>query len=90
MALGGLWHGAAWTFVVWGLYRELGLAAEESALGEARGEPDPVEFDAADVRLREIARLHSGAEVDAWREDPARRSRSLRHLAVDACGWVDW
>src|SRR5262245_22293632 len=21
MALGGLWHGAAWTFVVWGLYQ---------------------------------------------------------------------
>lgn len=68
MALGGLWHGAAWTFVVWGLYQGLGLAAER-ALSEARGEPD-VEFDAADVRLREIARLHSGAEVDAWREDP--------------------
>ena len=21
MALGGLWHGAAWTFVLWGLYQ---------------------------------------------------------------------
>ncbi|MEM9518513.1 MAG: MBOAT family protein [Actinomycetota bacterium] len=68
MGLGGLWHGAAWTFVVWGLYQGLGLAVER-AIGEARGEPD-VEFDAADVRVREIARLHSGAEVDAWREDP--------------------
>ena len=68
MGLGGLWHGAAWTFVIWGLYQGFGLAVER-ALGEARGEPD-VEFDAADVRIREIARLHSGAEVDAWREDP--------------------
>ena len=51
MALGGLWHGAAWTFVVWGLYQGLGLAAER-ALSEARGEPD-VEFDAADVRPRD-------------------------------------
>jgi alginate O-acetyltransferase complex protein AlgI len=25
MALGGLWHGAAWTFVVWGLYQGLVL-----------------------------------------------------------------
>lgn len=26
MALGGLWHGAAWTFVIWGLYHGLLLA----------------------------------------------------------------
>ena len=68
MGLGGLWHGAAWTFVVWGLYQGLGLAAERR-LSELRGEPDEV-FNAADVRIRELARLHSGAEVDAWREDP--------------------
>jgi alginate O-acetyltransferase complex protein AlgI len=28
MLLGGLWHGAAWTFVVWGAYHGLWLAAE--------------------------------------------------------------
>jgi alginate O-acetyltransferase complex protein AlgI len=27
MAIAGLWHGAAWTFVVWGLWHGLGLAA---------------------------------------------------------------
>jgi alginate O-acetyltransferase complex protein AlgI len=27
MALCGLWHGAAWNFVVWGLYHGVGLAA---------------------------------------------------------------
>jgi D-alanyl-lipoteichoic acid acyltransferase DltB (MBOAT superfamily) len=27
MGLGGLWHGAAWTFVAWGLLHGLGLAA---------------------------------------------------------------
>jgi alginate O-acetyltransferase complex protein AlgI len=27
MGLGGLWHGAAWTFVVWGLYQGALLAA---------------------------------------------------------------
>jgi alginate O-acetyltransferase complex protein AlgI len=26
MAIAGLWHGAAWTFVVWGLWHGLGLA----------------------------------------------------------------
>jgi alginate O-acetyltransferase complex protein AlgI len=26
MALGGLWHGASWTFLVWGLWHGLGLA----------------------------------------------------------------
>jgi D-alanyl-lipoteichoic acid acyltransferase DltB (MBOAT superfamily) len=28
MVLGGLWHGAAWTFLVWGLLHGLGLATE--------------------------------------------------------------
>ena len=26
MVLGGLWHGASWTFVFWGLLHGLGLA----------------------------------------------------------------
>jgi hypothetical protein len=28
MLLGGLWHGAAWTFVIWGALHGAGLAAE--------------------------------------------------------------
>jgi len=32
MVLGGLWHGAAWTFVAWGAFHGLGLVAEH-ALG---------------------------------------------------------
>ena len=35
MFLGGLWHGAAWTFVIWGLYHGLLLAAH--ALLRQRG-----------------------------------------------------
>ncbi|OFW10149.1 MAG: hypothetical protein A3H96_17955 [Acidobacteria bacterium RIFCSPLOWO2_02_FULL_67_36] len=31
MALGGLWHGAAWTFVLWGLYHGLLLVAYREA-----------------------------------------------------------
>jgi len=34
MLLGGLWHGAAWTFVIWGAMHGLWLAAEH-ALGRA-------------------------------------------------------
>jgi alginate O-acetyltransferase complex protein AlgI len=28
MALGGMWHGAAWSYLIWGLYHGVGLAAE--------------------------------------------------------------
>ena len=31
MALGGLWHGARWTFVIWGVYHGAGLIAEHWA-----------------------------------------------------------
>jgi len=68
MALGGLWHGAGGTFVVWGVYHGLGLAGERF-LSDMRGEQDrPLE--AVDVRIRELALLHSGASVEPWREDP--------------------
>ncbi|MEZ6194794.1 MAG: MBOAT family protein [Planctomycetota bacterium] len=30
MLLGGLWHGAAWTFVIWGAYQGIWLAAERA------------------------------------------------------------
>jgi D-alanyl-lipoteichoic acid acyltransferase DltB (MBOAT superfamily) len=33
MVLGGLWHGAAWTFVLWGAFHGAGLCAEH-ALGD--------------------------------------------------------
>ncbi len=35
MVLGGLWHGAAWTFVCWGLWHGLLLAAERLLDGRA-------------------------------------------------------
>jgi len=36
MLLGGLWHGAAWTFVVWGGLHGLYLAVHKMTLGERR------------------------------------------------------
>ena len=39
MVLGGLWHGAAWTFVMWGIYQGTALVIARSAIrwGEQRG-----------------------------------------------------
>lgn len=36
MLLGGLWHGAAWTFVLWGAFHGLLLAAERAGIGYGR------------------------------------------------------
>jgi alginate O-acetyltransferase complex protein AlgI len=49
MLLGGLWHGAAWTFVAWGGIHGLGLAIERLRrdLRAARGQGEP-----PDTRLR--------------------------------------
>src|SRR5439155_10020960 len=33
MVLGGLWHGAAWPFVLWGLFHGLGLVGEHAVGG---------------------------------------------------------
>ncbi len=36
MALGGLWHGARWTFVIWGVYHGVGLVIERWATERRR------------------------------------------------------
>ncbi len=36
MVLGGLWHGAAWTFVLWGAFNGFGLVAEHALGGRIR------------------------------------------------------
>src|SRR4051794_32362111 len=36
MVLGGLWHGAAWTFVLWGAFNGLGLIGEHALGGRIR------------------------------------------------------
>jgi alginate O-acetyltransferase complex protein AlgI len=36
MLLGGLWHGAAWNFVLWGAFHGVLLAAERAGLGYGR------------------------------------------------------
>ena len=41
MVLGGLWHGAAWNFVLWGLYQGLLLAIHKFILSERSFVPHP-------------------------------------------------
>src|SRR6185436_4936016 len=52
MLLGGLWHGASWTFVAWGLYHGLLLAAFR-----ALGIPDVVPPEARAAALRRALRI---------------------------------
>ena len=40
MLLGGLWHGANWTFVVWGAIQGLGLSLERFAFGRRKRHDD--------------------------------------------------
>ena len=56
MLLGGLWHGAGWTFVVWGALHGVGLAATRAfqratGAGESRGVMRALMI-AADLPLR--------------------------------------
>ena len=55
MVLGGLWHGAAWTFVVWGAIHGSFLCVEHArrARRERLGLPDPPDT----VRRRTLARV---------------------------------
>ncbi|MCZ7648467.1 MAG: MBOAT family protein [Planctomycetota bacterium] len=48
MTLGGLWHGANWTFVVWGVLHGLYLAVHKRILGGAR----PLDVPAKDTPAR--------------------------------------
>ena len=41
MLLGGLWHGAAWTFVVWGAIHGTALAVERLVRERGRADPRP-------------------------------------------------
>jgi D-alanyl-lipoteichoic acid acyltransferase DltB (MBOAT superfamily) len=45
MLLGGLWHGAAWNFVLWGLWHALGLILQRSPII-----PNPI----TNLRLRQV------------------------------------
>ncbi len=58
MALGGLWHGAAWTFVIWGAYQGAGLVVERRLAEKASGVQ-------VARRRRRIAMVPAGRPTDA-------------------------
>lgn len=51
MALGGLWHGAAWTFVVWGLFHGVILAGHRAMKGVTSHLPKIFPFPTVVLRL---------------------------------------
>jgi alginate O-acetyltransferase complex protein AlgI len=74
MLLGGLWHGAAWHFVLWGLFHGLYLAIERR-LGVGRG---PVEGAVA-LTLRRLVVFH--AVVITWLLFRAQDTQKLVDLS---------
>jgi len=60
MTLGGLWHGASLTFIAWGLFHGLGLAAERwlGERREARGVAEPEHASAGRQWLGRLLTFH--------------------------------
>lgn len=73
MLLGGLWHGAAWTFVVWGGIHGAVLAVERR-LSTLRGQGG-----------RGSARRGAGIEGEGGREGARRGAGIIRHPLL---GWL--
>ncbi len=88
MLLGGLWHGASWTFVAWGGLHGLGLTAERyrQDLRARRGLPPPPDT----VRRRVVGRLLTFNFVCfAWiffRADSFSRAAEVIARLFDAWG----
>jgi len=53
MILGGLWHGASWTFVAWGLYQG-GMLCLARLIGGALGRPESPAADGPLIRFGQI------------------------------------
>ena len=91
MLLGGLWHGAAWPFVIWGAYQGGGLMAERR-LGEWTGRRrERRTDDLGKGRRGERKRRQPDVPQSdhGWGEQPARTA--LRWLATFhfiCLGWV--
>jgi len=83
MSIAGIWHGPAWTFVVFGILHGLGLAANQAWKKRKLKMPDSLAW-LVNIRLRELhvclfplAGPHDSAALRA-RNGAARKSAGLR------------
>ena len=74
MLLGGLWHGAAWTFVLWGLLHGLGLVGSHAVQRLRAGRRERRRA----ARLAAAAGDAAALAVGAVREGPPGRPRPKR------------
>jgi len=73
MLLGGLWHGAAWTFVLWGAFHGAGLTLEHA-------------FASQWERVWRWLRWVIGQRC-AWTPDTMRPGRTSSSSPRSCCGW---
>ncbi len=91
MVLGGLWHGAAWTFVVWGAIHGFFLCVEHArrTRRERLGLPDPVDT----LRRRVVSRIITFNIVClAWvffRAESFSNAWDVLGRIVDFSSWLD-
>ena len=81
MLLGGLWHGAAWHFVIWGALHGTYLVVERYFLERA---PTPPQRSAAGLALRRLLIFH--AVVLTWLVFRAQDNTLLWELIRALCG----
>ena len=91
MLLGGLWHGASWTFVVWGALHGLFLCAERLVRGWAgRAAAQPASPIAAAALAGTSAGLYRASVVPAFRPSAtlSRFALALLTLLLVNVTWV--
>jgi len=81
MAIGGLWHGANWTFVVWGLFHGFGLVAERKWRERP---PRPWRRGAIDLRDPDGGPGDPSGVAGGLRDAPGRSERPVDAGPVDA------
>lgn len=87
MLLGGLWHGAAWPFVIWGAYQGGGLMVERR-LGEWADRKRNKSARAGRGRLGKTGELAEQRQLAGMRELTAQKQMTgQRHLTEQGDDW---
>ncbi len=80
MTLGGLWHGAAWTFVIWGLYQGVVLVLARALMRSWAAARPRSSSRRRDGRACRARRAHVPGDVLRLADLPSGISRSGRAL----------